>query len=105
VYTGASKVIEALGGSVNPPPAAGRFPWEADELVYAVREPWPSKATGATLVYGVITQERPLVITSHMADNGVIFSDGVEADYLAFNAGFTATVRVAQQKAHLVMPA
>ena len=105
VYTGATKVIEALGGTVNPPPSAGRFPWEADELIYAVREPWPSKATGATLVYGVITPDTPLRITSHMADNGVIFSDGVEADYLAFNAGFTATVRVAQKKAHLVMPA
>jgi len=27
-----------------------------------------------------------------MADNGVIFSDGIEADYLAFNSGATATI-------------
>ncbi len=104
VYTGAARVIEALGGTVNPPPEAGRFPWEADQLIYVVREPWPSKATGASLVYGVITKDKPLVITSQMADNGVIFSDGVEADYLAFNAGFRATIRVADKKAHLVMP-
>lgn len=104
VYTGAARVVEALGGTVLPPPEAGRFPWEADQLIYAVREPWPSKATGASLVYGVITKAKPLVITSQMADNGIIFSDGVEADYLAFNAGFRATIRVAEKKANLIMP-
>jgi NAD kinase len=104
VYTGAARVIEALGGTVNPPPEAGRFPWDADQLIYAVREPWPSKATGASLVYGVLTRGKPLVVISHMADNGVIFSDGIEADYLAFNAGFRATIRVADKKAHLIMP-
>jgi len=104
VYTGATRVIEALGGTVKAPPDAGRFPWEADQLIYAVREPWPSKATGASLVYGVITKDKPLVITSQMADNGTIFSDVVEADFLAFNAGFSATIRVAEKKAHLVIP-
>jgi NAD kinase len=105
VYTGAARVIEALGGTVKPAPNAGRFPWEAERLVYAVREPWPSKSTGASLVYGVITKDRPLVVTSRMADNGVIFSDGVEADYLAFNAGFRATIRIAEKKANLVVAA
>lgn len=104
VLAGASRVTTILGGSVNIDPAAVRFPWNTNQLVYAVREPWPSKATGATLVYGVITKEKPLVITSQMADNGTIFSDGVEADFLAFNTGFTATIRVAEKKAHLVMP-
>lgn len=104
IYTGAARVVEGLGGKVLPPPEAGRFPWDADQLIYAVREPWPSKATGASLVYGVITRAKPLVITSQMADNGIIFSDGVEADYLAFNAGFRATIRVAEKKANLIMP-
>jgi hypothetical protein len=104
VLAGASRVTTILGGSVNIDPAAVRFPWNTNQLVYAVREPWPSKATGATLVYGVITKEKPLVITSQMADNGTIFSDGIEADFLEFNAGFSATIRVAEKKAHLVMP-
>jgi NAD kinase len=30
VYAGAAKVVEALGGQVNPPPNGGRFPWDAD---------------------------------------------------------------------------
>jgi hypothetical protein len=83
----------------------GRVPWEAERLVYAVRKPWPSKSTGASLVYGVITKDSPLVVTSRMADNGVIFSDGVEADCLAFNAGFRATIRIAEKKANLVVAA
>ncbi len=102
VYAGAAHVVEALGGKVNPPAEGGRFPWDADKLIYVVREPWPSKATGASLVYGVITKDKPLVITSEMAENGTIFSDGIEADYLAFNAGLTATLRVADKKANLV---
>ena len=105
VYAGATRVIEALGGQVVPPPDGGRFAWDAEHLVYAVREPWPSKSSAANLVYGTVTAKQPLVITSQMSTHGVIFSDGVEADYVEFNAGFTATIRVAEQKAHLVVPA
>jgi NAD kinase len=105
VYAGAARVVQALGGTVEPPPAGGRFAWDAEQLVFAVREPWPSKSTGANLVYGVVTRDRPLVVASQMAENGVIFSDGVEADYLAFTAGLTATIRIADKKANLVVPA
>ena len=103
VYAGATKVIEALGGTVQLPKDGGRFAWEANWLVYTVREPWPSKSTGAALVYGIITPEQPLTLASRMADNGVIFSDGVEADYLAFNAGSIATIGLAAKKARLVV--
>jgi NAD(P)-dependent dehydrogenase (short-subunit alcohol dehydrogenase family) len=44
-----------------------------------------------------------LVLHSHTPDGGVIFSDGVEADYLAFNAGAVATIGVAERKAQLVV--
>lgn len=104
VYTGATRVVEALGGSVTPPLNEGRFPWDAEKLVFAVREPWPSKTSGSRLAYGVITPATPLTIRSEMAENGVIFSDGVEVDYLAFTRGITATIRVSDKKATLVMP-
>ncbi len=40
-----------------------------------------------------------------MADNGVIFSDGMEMDYLAFNAGAVAKIEVAGRRARLVVAA
>jgi hypothetical protein len=37
-----------------------------------------------------------------MPEGGIIFSDGVEADALAFNAGSVATIRTAERVARLV---
>lgn len=102
VYAGAAGVVAALGGQVTPPPKGGRIPWDADYLAFAVREPFPSKVTGTSLVFGTITRDEPLVLDSHMAEHGVIFSDGIEQDYVQFNAGVTATITLAERKAHLV---
>jgi len=102
VYAGAAGVIQALGGQVTPPPNAGRLPWDTDHLMFAVREPFPSKISKTNKVFGVVTNEEPLTLTSHMAGNGVIFSDGIENDYLEFNAGSTATITLAKHKARLV---
>ncbi len=104
VYTGAVGIINALGGEVNMPKNDGRFEWDENLLMYAVREPWPSKNSQANMVFGVITPDKPLTLTSHMSDYGVIFSDGIEKDYLAFNAGLTATIQIAESKAHLITP-
>lgn len=77
--------------------------WEADRLVFVVREPFVSKTSGADLVCGWVTPQVPLILESHMPEGGVIFSDGVEADFLSFNAGALATIRLAQQKTRLVV--
>ena len=37
-----------------------------------------------------------------MPQEGVIFSDGVEADYLSFDSGAVASISVADEKARLV---
>ena len=103
IYAGAAGVVKALGGEVITPINNGRMAWDTQELVYAVREPFPSKITGTALTFGVINKNQPLTITSHMADNGVIFSDGVEADYLQFNAGSTATIGIAKRQAHILV--
>ncbi|WP_046215128.1 diacylglycerol kinase catalytic domain-containing protein [Paenibacillus wulumuqiensis] len=79
------------------------FAWDAPYLYYSVREPFPSRTTAAELVFGRIDSNQPLRIVSQMPENGVIFSDGVESDYLEFNSGIEATISVAQQKAHLVI--
>ena len=104
VYAGAAGVIEALGGQVIPPANGGRLNWDADELVYSVREPFPSIATQTSIVHGVFTDRTPLKITSQMASNGIIFSDGVEADYLEFNSGAELTLSTAPDKALLIVP-
>jgi NAD kinase len=78
------------------------FPWDANYLQFSVREPWPSKTSGAEITFGRITPEQPLLLNSYMAENGVIFSDGIEADFLQFNAGTLATIGIADKKGTLV---
>ncbi len=104
VYAGAAGVIEALGGQVTPPPDGGRLSWDTDHLIYSVREPFPSVATQTSIVHGVVTDETPLKVTSQMASNGIVFSDGVESDYLEFNAGAELTLSTAPDKARLIVP-
>jgi len=101
VRAGAAHVVGTARGHGSP--NNERLAWDADRLVYVVREPWPSKSTGANIVYGSILQDTHFTVASYMAENGVIFSDGVEADYVSFTAGLTATVRVADKKAYLLI--
>jgi hypothetical protein len=78
------------------------FAWDADYLFFTVREPFPTRNTGASLVFGRVTSETPLLLQSQMAENGVIFSDGIEKDFLEFNSGTQATIDIAERKGVLV---
>lgn len=78
-------------------------PWDTDRLLFAVREPFPSKASSTALVYGAVTADQPLVVRSRMPTQGVIFSDGMEADYLRFTAGMEAVIGVAAERGCLVV--
>ena len=84
-------------------PLAPAMPWDADYLYFTVREPFPSRTTAATLVFGRITAGEPLVLTSQMAEHGVIFSDGIEGDFLEFNSGAEARVSLADRRGRLVL--
>ena len=64
--------------------------------------PFPSRSTQANLVFGRIDSAGPLRLTSQMPDYGVIFSDGVEHDFLEFNSGMTAEVGIAERIGRLV---
>jgi hypothetical protein len=77
--------------------------WDDDRLVYVVREPFLSKHSRIDLTAGIISSVAPLVIESHMPFNGVIFSDGVESDFIHFNAGTKVTITIAKQKACIVL--
>ncbi|NCN10238.1 MAG: NAD+ kinase [Leptospira sp.] len=76
--------------------------WEERILLFAVREPFASKWSGASLVAGTIQEGMELVLESHMPENGVIFSDGMESDYLDFSSGTTAKIQLAQKTTNLI---
>lgn len=102
IISGARGVASALAGLAPKLTEGEGVAWDADYLYFSVREPWPSKTSAATITFGKVTQDQPLIIASQMPDNGVIFSDGIEADYLQFNSGTEATITIAERRGHLV---
>lgn len=93
-------MVQGIGGSSEH--AENCIPrWEDERLLFAVREPFPSRYTETSIIFGIITREEPLVVTSEMATGGVIFSDGVPSDAIEFNAGCVATISVADKQAKL----
>jgi NAD kinase len=79
------------------------FSWSARQLLFVVREPFMSKTSGARIAAGAIAERESLEIESHMPANGVIFSDGIENDFIQFNSGATARVGLAAVSAQLVV--
>lgn len=104
IVSGAWAIAQHFAEIDAAPPDADQLAlgWDSDRLWFTVREPFVSKTSAATLVFGQIASGSELVITSQMPRDGVIFSDGIEADYLGFNAGTIARVRLAERKAHLI---
>jgi NAD kinase len=100
VFTLTRQLTALTGGTPGEPWKLG---WEEPRLAFVVREPFQSRHSAAGLVGGFVTEERELVLESRMASGGVIFSDGVEEDFLAFGAGATARIRPASQRARLVV--
>lgn len=81
-----------------------KMEWDDDRLVYVVREPFLSKHSQITLTAGIISSSNSLNIESQMPFNGVIFSDGIESDYLQFNSGCQVHITLAEKKAIIVQP-
>jgi NAD kinase len=101
VVTGSMAIAHSMGlagGQFNYTP----MPWDTTTLEFAVREPFPSHTSQTSLVYGHFDAENPLRIRSRMPDNGVIFSDGVESDFLRFTAGMEVAVSISPVKGLLV---
>jgi NAD kinase len=103
VLTGAIRMSEPATPKALKALQHAGFPWESGYLYFAVREPFPSRSSQATIVFGRIENGQTLQLTSQMPDYGVIFSDGVEQDFLEFNAGLTATIGVARRQGTLVL--
>ncbi len=79
------------------------MPWDSQSLMFAVREPFVSKASQANIVYGTVTHNNALTLESRMPENGVIFSDGIEADYLEFNVGSKVDISIADRQGRLII--
>ena len=103
LMTGAVAIANAASGREARPPASTGFSWDAEYLYFTVREPFPSKTSSATLVFGRVDKGEPLVLVSQMPDSGVIFSDGILTDYVQFNSGTTAVIAPAERKGHLIV--
>jgi len=80
-----------------------KLEWGDEMLMFVVREPFLSKMTGVDIGFGKINKTDRLKIESKMPANGVIFSDGVESDFLNFNSGSIAEIGVAKEKANVVV--
>jgi hypothetical protein len=68
-------------------PDACNFDTCADELRFFRREPSPSRFTGIENVHGRYGAGDTREIVSQMPESGVLFGDGIKADYLPFNSG------------------
>ncbi|NTX03231.1 NAD+ kinase [Myxococcus sp. CA040A] len=100
IFTLARSLTARTGGV---PGAPWRLGWEEPRLAFVVREPFVSRHSGAEVVGGFVTEEQELVLESRMPSGGVIFSDGMEEDFLVFGAGARAHIRPARQRARLVV--
>jgi NAD kinase len=74
-----------------------------NELIFAVREPFQSIRTQTGITTGIINQKNWLTIESLMPTSGVIFSDGIETDFVKFNSGSIATIGIAGETAKMVI--
>jgi NAD kinase len=103
VVTGASRVVTAL----HPQNSLClqddcRFSMDAERLLFSVREPFVSKTSNAQCVFGEVAGQNHLEIHSLMPRNGVIFSDGIEDDTIAFNSGSIARIGIAEKRVQLI---
>ena len=76
--------------------------WDERKLSYVVREPFPTNTTGTSIVFGTIEDGEPFRVLSKMSEKGVIFSDGMEADAIEFNAGIEVSIGIADTQRCLV---
>lgn len=101
IVTGSLAIASAYGSDVGD--AYQAWAWDERILQFAVREPFPSRTSQTSIVFGRINGNDRLILRSLMPENGVIFSDGIETDYLGFSSGIEAKIGAANQVGKLVV--
>ena len=106
VLTAAAGVATAHLGKKAVGNLADRYAFDATarELRFSVREPFTSLSSAAGIVWGPITGSETLDIVSQMPTGGVIFSDGMEQDFVKFEAGMRARIGIADRALELLWP-
>jgi hypothetical protein len=106
VFNMAAGVMAFAGAQPGPqssPKAVKPLAWDDPRLIFAVREPFASRHSAATIVAGYLAAGEEIAFESLMPSGGVIFSDGIESDFLQFNAGAIGRARTARQHARLIV--
>ena len=75
---------------------------EQEKLCFAVREPFVSQTSQANICSGMINKKESLLVESNMVNNGKVFSDGIESDFIEFNMGTKVEISLADKKAVLI---
>ena len=102
LIAGAAGIVKAVSSSAITIEKETRS-WSEDALTFVVREPFPSVSTKAELVFGTITHDNAFYIESNMGEKGIIFSDGIQNDFLHFNSSLKAQFTIAETKGTLVI--
>lgn len=101
IVTGSLAIAGAYGSKAGEDYQA--WGWDERILQFAVREPFPSRTSQTSMVFGRVGANDKLTLRSLMPENGVIFSDGIEADFLGFSSGMVASIGVADRVGRLVV--
>ncbi len=76
---------------------------EDNRAAFFAREPWPSRTSGCDIAAGEIVNDAKLTVLSRINEGGVIFADGIEQDFLPFDWGVEAQIRLADKRLTLVV--
>lgn len=95
--------VRGMAGSLGVAlPREPGMDWADRRLRFCVREPYPSRTTGTGIVCGELADGEELILRSDMARDGVLFSDGVPDDAIAFSSGMEVRITVAARQGRLV---
>lgn len=90
-------MLDAIGNSPGDHKLEDLPQRTSNELVFVVREPFPSKTTGASIVTGRITPDTIFAVNSEMSDGGCIFSDGVTEKAVEWNSGSRVEISIGER--------
>jgi len=96
IFQGAFTIAERDRSEAN-----FRRPLDSKELGFVVREPFESRISKIDIVIGELKAGEKLELVSQMSE-GVIFSDGLESDFLSWGEGIKAEVSLAQETLSLL---